>query len=85
MRRAKLYSHYFTLLQIDEGDWMVQKVQERGDPFDDSRFNSGNYFLMRKGAKARLDRERSRRRELQLQKNYKDKQNGKDRQADPQR
>ena len=82
MRRAKRHSHYYTLFQVEEGEWMVQKVRERGDPFDDSRFASGNYYLTKRGAKARLDKERRRRRELLLQKNYNDrKKHGKDRQA----
>lgn len=48
-------------MDSEEGKKLVQKVIERGDPFDDSRFASANYYLAEKAASdvlAKLVRER---------------------------
>lgn len=45
----------------EEGKKLVQKVIERGDPFDDGRFASANYYLTKEEALAvlaKLTRER---------------------------
>lgn len=59
-QRAPLCQPYWTIMDGEEGKKMVQKVIERGDPFDDSRFASDNYYLTAKAASdvlAKLARE----------------------------
>ena len=53
----------------EEGKKLIQKVVERGDPFDDSCFASGNYYLTAKAASdvlAKLARERRLERDREL-------------------
>lgn len=49
-------------MESEEGKKLVQKVIERGDPFDDSRFASANYYLTEKAASAVLAKEARERR-----------------------
>lgn len=49
-QRAPLFRPYWTLMESEEGKTLVQKVIERGDPFDDRHFASGNYYLTKKEA-----------------------------------
>lgn len=49
-RRAAQYRPYWTIMKAETGKDVAQKVIERGDPFDDLRFASGNYYLSKKEA-----------------------------------
>lgn len=53
-QRAPLYRPYWTIMDGEEGKKLVQKVIERGDPFDDSRFASANYYLTGEAAASEL-------------------------------
>lgn len=52
--RAAVGSHYYTVMLEGEGSWMVQKVKERGDAFDDACHASGNYYISIRSARTRV-------------------------------
>ena len=53
-KRAAKYGTYYTIMKESEGSWIIQKVRELCDTFDDLRYAEGNYYLHMRSAKSRI-------------------------------
>lgn len=53
-KRAAKYGTYYTIMNEGAGSWIIQKVKELHDAFDELRYAEGNYHLHIRSAKSRI-------------------------------